>query len=194
MERGLHRSKKMEDLNKYEYCLRCHSPHYESGMSENRTGRFDNTRPHYEQCGACHEERSRLPSLSPEDEGCMNCHRLSDPDDPLKHEKIARLCFHCHGQTGTEAQHVTGEIIPLINEEEYESTPRTSISCTMCHPQAPGFMHGAQKLKSRVIVVNAISPTTKRWPMMPMKRLPVKHVILRIFPQSEILNQRLLSG
>ena len=75
----------------------------------------------------------------------MACHLLVDPGDPEKEEKIARLCFHCHAQTGTPVQKMTGKSVPLINGKEYDATPHAGIACTTCHPQAPAFNHDAQK-------------------------------------------------
>ena len=143
LEQGFHGAKKVREPKKYADCLKCHSTHYQSRLEE---GRFDPAKARHEQCGACHEERSVLPALSPEDEACMNCHGSVDPDDPQSTERIAGLCFRCHGQTGTQAQKITGKIIPLINGEEYQSSPHATIACTICHPQSAQFNHAYQGL------------------------------------------------
>jgi nitrate reductase gamma subunit len=146
LDQGLHGAKKVKDPKKYGYCLQCHNPHYQPRLGENRIGRFHPTKPRHEQCGACHEQRSALPALSPEDEACMKCHRSVDPEDLRGKERIAELCFLCHGQTGTQAQKMTGKVVPLINQKEYQSTPHAGITCTVCHPQSAQFNHTGQRL------------------------------------------------
>jgi len=146
LDQGSHGAIRVEEPKKYQHCLQCHSSHYQPRLGENRMGRFDPTKPRHQQCGACHEPRSALPSLSPEDEACMNCHRLVDPDDPRGRERIAGLCLHCHGQTVTEAQEITEKAVPLINGKDYELTPHAGIACTACHPQSAQFNHVGQGL------------------------------------------------
>ena len=144
LEQGSHGTKKVQEPKEYEHCLQCHSPHYQSRLEQDR---FDVSMARHKQCGACHEERPALPALSPEDEACMKCHRSIDPDDPQWKERIATLCFHCHAQTGTQAQEITQKIVPLINEKEYESSPHAAVACTVCHPGSPQFNHADQRLR-----------------------------------------------
>ena len=134
LDQGLHGSKRVKDPKGYGYCLQCHNPHYQSRLGQAGV----------EHCGACHEHRSSLPALSPEDEACMRCHRSVDPEDPRGREMIARLCSHCHGQTGTKAQEMTAKVVPLMNQGHYQSTPHTDIACTVCHPESAQFNHGGQ--------------------------------------------------
>ena len=143
LEQGSHGTKKVQEPKEYVHCLQCHSPHYQSRLEEDR---FDVSMPRHKQCGACHEERPAVPALSPEDEACMKCHRSIDPDDPQRKERIATLCFHCHAQTGTQAQEITGRVVPLINEKEYQSSRHAVFACTVCHPGSPQFNHADQGL------------------------------------------------
>lgn len=143
LEEGVHGREAVEDPEIYRACLECHDPHYQEAIRE-ESGRFDPSIPRYEQCGACHELRSELPPFFPEDETCMTCHRRVDADDPSGADKIARTCFHCHGNEGTRAQTLTVQKVPLINMEEYESVPHAGVPCTICHRQATGPDHGAE--------------------------------------------------
>ena len=143
MDQGFHGAKTIQDPKKYQDCLGCHSSHYQSRFEE---GRLDPSKPQHEQCAACHEQRSTLPALSPEDEACMKCHSLIDPDHPQGTERIAKLCFHCHGQTDTKAQEMTKKIVLLINENEYQLSPHASIACIVCHTQSTQFNHADQRL------------------------------------------------
>ena len=145
LNQGLHGSKSVRDRDNYVDCLRCHRPHYQPRLGKNQMGRVDRTKPLHEQCGACHEERSSLPDLPPDDDACMACHALSDSGDLRGSEKIARLCFHCHGQKETKARKMTEKMVPLINGSAYRLSPHVKIACTICHPQAASFRHGTQK-------------------------------------------------
>jgi len=136
LDQGLHGKERVKDPKKYVHCLQCHNPHYQPRLGKSGV----------EQCGACHEQRSTLPALSPEDEACVKCHRSVDEEDPGEKERIAGFCFHCHGQTGTKAQEMTGKAVPLIDQRQYQSTPHTGIVCTACHPQSAQFNHGGQRM------------------------------------------------
>ncbi|MBW1766011.1 MAG: hypothetical protein JRJ65_03050 [Deltaproteobacteria bacterium] len=145
LDQGLHGSKRVQASDNYGNCLRCHRPHYQPRLGENRMGIFDPSKPRHEQCGACHKGRSSLPDLSRDDDACMTCHRLSDPHGHQSQEKIARLCFQCHGQEGTKAQKMTEKVVPLIDGRAYRQSPHARIVCTLCHPNAASFRHGSQK-------------------------------------------------
>ncbi len=145
LEQGLHGARRVQEPNRYQYCVSCHSSHYQPGLEKGWIDRFDPTKQRHEQCGACHEERPALPALSPDDKACMQCHRSVSPDDPQAKEKISGLCFHCHGQTGTQAQAMTGKVVQLIDREEYQSSPHAGIACTVCHPQSAQFNHANQE-------------------------------------------------
>lgn len=144
LEKGIHGNERVEDAKAYEACLSCHDPHDQAPIKED-PGRFDPSRPRHEQCGACHEERTALPPLSPEDEACMGCHRAVEADTPQAVDQIRETCFHCHSRKGTAAQEATGKRVALIDPDPYPSTAHAEIACTACHPQATDFNHGAQK-------------------------------------------------
>jgi len=76
----------------------------------------------------------------------MKCHGSIDPEDPQGREMIADLCFHCHGQTGTQTEKITEKIVPLMNEDEYQSSPHADFACIVCHPQSAQFNHADQRL------------------------------------------------
>jgi nitrate reductase gamma subunit len=141
---GFHGAKQIKEPEKYHICLNCHDPHEQPPIREEE-GRFDPSTPRHEQCAACHEEQPELPPFSPEDEACMTCHRLLDPDDAEAEEKIPGICFHCHGDQGTEAQKLTAEKVPLIDRDVYESSQHAGTACTVCHPEATSFNHGKQE-------------------------------------------------
>ncbi len=146
LDEGIHGAKKIKDRRKYEYCLDCHHPHYQLRLGENEMGEFDPSRPISKQCGACHEPRNSFPPPSDEDRACLACHQSVEPKDPRAEERIARLCFHCHGAAGSEAQRMTAQVIPQINMEEYQRTPHARVPCTCCHEHAAQFLHKDQKL------------------------------------------------
>jgi len=75
----------------------------------------------------------------------MTCHHAMKADDPEETKRINRLCLHCHGKSGTEAQAVTGKSVPLIDEESHESTTHAAVACTTCHRKAASFTHHKQK-------------------------------------------------
>jgi nitrate reductase gamma subunit len=145
LDHGIHGSKKIEDAKAYQNCLSCHDPHEEIPVRE-EASRFEPSKPRYEQCGACHKLRSALPSLSPEDEVCMSCHRAIDPQDRRAAEKIDKICFYCHAQEGTEPQKLTAKKVSLIMPDDYERSSHAGTACTVCHPAAGEFGHNQQKL------------------------------------------------
>jgi nitrate reductase gamma subunit len=142
LEQGMHGTKKVQNPEDYRKCFRCHEPHTQTPVHE-EAGRFDPSRPRYEQCGVCHEEKKALPPLSEEDESCMECHRTVGPGEE---ERVRSICFYCHAQEGTQAQDMTGKEVALIEPDDYDSTVHANLSCTECHPQAVRFNHGQQVL------------------------------------------------
>ena len=141
LQQGLHGSKKVESPKAYDSCLSCHDPHEQIPIGE-RGDRFDPSKPRYEQCGVCHEERKALPPFSKEDEACMNCHRLVNPEDE---GGMRRFCFQCHAQEGSDAQGLTAARVSLISPENYEFTPHAGVACTVCHARAAEFSHDQQR-------------------------------------------------
>ena len=145
LEKGSHGSIKIKNPDKYRNCIDCHDPHYQARMGDKDMGRFDPARPIREQCGVCHETRASLPPPSAEDERCMTCHHPVKTDDPKETKKINQICLHCHGQSGTAAQAITGKLTPLIDEKSHGSTTHAAIACTTCHREAASFIHHEQK-------------------------------------------------
>lgn len=145
LESGTHGSRQVKDKEKYGLCIRCHKPHYLQSRGENAAGEFDPSRPRHLQCGACHEERSKLPALSEDDEACMTCHREVDPVTAEGEKQVISLCINCHGAGEKETQKITSKALPLIDLKDYENTPHASMACTTCHPNAAQYYHHEQK-------------------------------------------------
>ena len=145
LDEGNHGNQEIRDGEDFAYCIRCHKPHAQPRLGENRSGDFDISRPAHEQCGACHEERSSLPVFYAEDKVCMACHSRVDPQSPQGREQIEKLCLHCHGLGESKAQKLTGETVSLIDVGAYGSLPHADLACTECHPNAAGFDHSAQE-------------------------------------------------
>ena len=146
LQKGLHSGRKIKYVAYYNNCIKCHDPHTQPRLRENRIGKFDTSKPRYEQCGACHEERSKLPPLSEEDEKCMSCHRLLDVKTAAGAQKIKALCIDCHGKGDTPQKKLTAKPVPLIDTQEYGATPHAGILCTQCHLSATQFGHSEQGL------------------------------------------------
>jgi nitrate reductase gamma subunit len=129
----------------YRDCLKCHDPHYQIRMTDSpRTG-YDPHGPVWDQCGACHESREALPQPTEEDAACMTCHRSFSDEDPEETERLNSLCLHCHGNSGTRAQAVTEEWVPLIDEASHEDTAHADLACTTCHLDAASYTHDVQQ-------------------------------------------------
>lgn len=144
LDNGVHGSHKVEDVKEYGYCLKCHNPHTQLTLGENRTGKYNPDRPPREQCGACHKLASALPPFSEEDAACMNCHQAPSKKDPEGIKRVQTFCLHCHGNNGTEAQIKTGKKTPLMDGKTYATTPHAKMACTACHEDAAAFGHNRQ--------------------------------------------------
>ncbi len=144
LKQGKHGRKKIHDPAKYAYCIRCHRPHYQLRLGKDRIGKFKPGIPRQDQCGACHENRTKLPALSKEDEACMACHRAVDPRTPEGRKSIQALCFTCHAQGDSPGRRETGALIPLIDPDAYKSTSHANQACTSCHPGGAAFHHQEQ--------------------------------------------------
>ncbi len=145
LEGGTHGSLKVKTPENYQDCLRCHDPHYQARIGDSGGRRYDPKQPVKNQCGVCHEAREDLPSMSEEDAACMTCHRSVGTESPEEIERINNLCLYCHGRSGTKAQAITGEFVPLIDEASHEATPHAAVACTTCHREAASYTHDAQK-------------------------------------------------
>jgi nitrate reductase gamma subunit len=139
---NLHGSRQIESSEKFRDCISCHDPHAQQPIDA-QASRFDPSMPRHRQCGACHENRSVLPALSPEDQSCMSCHSTRVTEDP---ERMQGVCLHCHGEGDREASRITAERLPLIRAQEYENTPHGGLACTVCHPKSTDFEHREQRV------------------------------------------------
>jgi nitrate reductase gamma subunit len=144
LKAGKHGRKQIQDPRKYRNCIRCHKPHRQPRIGDNRTGTFQPGIPRKEQCGACHETRVELPPLAAEDESCMACHRKVDPQSDQGRKQIQALCFHCHATGDGAAKKATARILPLIDPAAYRNTVHAGQSCTACHPEGATFHHHEQ--------------------------------------------------
>ena len=141
----VNRHGQMQNVNpaRFQSCLACHNPHANVKAQYYRTGRVNLERSLRGQCGACHQQRSALPKRPAAEEKCLGCHLL-DASDPGAPEKIAKLCFHCHGNQGSEAQRLSAKLSPAIDEAAYRHTTHAKQACTACHTDAAAFWHGHQ--------------------------------------------------
>jgi nitrate reductase gamma subunit len=144
LEEGVHGRKAVDNPAKYQICIRCHKPHVQPRLGKNRIGRFSPDKPHYEQCGACHEEKATLPAFSKEDQECMACHLAVDVEDPAGVDRIAGLCFYCHAKGESAAQRITRQFLPDMDRGEYSRVAHAEIACTVCHPDGAQFLHKRQ--------------------------------------------------
>jgi nitrate reductase gamma subunit len=144
LDSGFHGKRNVTDPVKYRYCIRCHKPHEQPRLGENRIGTFDPGRPRHVQCGACHEERSQLPPFPTEDRACLVCHLSVDTQDPNGAEQVNALCLHCHAMADTATQKIAGEIASLLDMREYRQVAHAEIACTVCHPEAARYRHQKQ--------------------------------------------------
>lgn len=145
LEGGMHGSLKVRSGDNYQDCLRCHNPHYQARLNDPQGTGYDPQQPLWNQCGACHEAHNALPPFSAEDAACMTCHRSIAADDPEETEQLNALCLHCHGRSGTRAQTITQQSVPLIDEASHEGTPHAELACTTCHQDAASYTHDAQQ-------------------------------------------------
>ena len=137
LEAGFHGSVEVEDPARYDMCLRCHLPHYQPRLGENRIGTFDPAVPMHEQCAACHESRAALPPFSGEEADCASCHvRTAEAGSKEADTRAMELCVGCHMEGDEPARVGTGKMVGLISEEDYLKSPHTNIDCAACHADA----------------------------------------------------------
>ena len=144
LDNGFHGSLKINNATEYSDCLKCHNPHTQPALGDNRPEKYNPDKPPWKQCGTCHEKASALPPFSGEDAACMNCHQTHNKKEAKGIEQSQTLCLHCHGNNGIKAQIKTGKHIPLMNAETYASTPHAKMACTDCHQDAAAFGHNRQ--------------------------------------------------
>jgi nitrate reductase gamma subunit len=133
IDEGDHAGQAATPWQRFDVCIECHHPHYQRSSAENLTA-ADFKAP---------AEQAELPAFSEEDQACLRCHQALMGIDPESADKAADVCLHCHrsGQSGKKA---TSESHSLIDIEQYATTPHKDIACSVCHPQAMAFGHGAQ--------------------------------------------------
>ena len=145
LEEGKHGSLKIKSRDPYKDCLRCHDPHYQKSLTDPAKKKFKPAKAVKKQCGACHDVRNALPPFSEEDATCMTCHRAVAADTPEETERINTLCLHCHGMSGTRAQVITQQFVPLIDAASHEGTVHADVACTTCHKDAAAYTHDVQQ-------------------------------------------------
>jgi nitrate reductase gamma subunit len=145
LENNQHGGEAINPSQSYENCLKCHDPH-QTLLAADGAGSVDPEKPLAQQCGSCHEQQTALPAFTEEDETCLTCHRLMGADDPEVAGKNRQRCFHCHADTGTESQKITGRAMALVIPEDYSKTPHADLACIECHVEAASFPHGAQQM------------------------------------------------
>jgi len=75
----------------------------------------------------------------------MACHRATLGDGPEETKRLNDLCLHCHGMSGTRAQAITQEFVPLMDAASHEGTPHANLACTTCHQDAASYTHDVQQ-------------------------------------------------
>jgi len=141
----VNRHGQMQQVNPARFlnCLSCHDPHANVKAQYYRAGRVNLEKSLRGQCGACHQPRSALPKRPAAEEKCLACH-LVDAGDAHAPEQIAKFCFGCHGNQGTEVQRLTAKLSPVIGEAAYRRTTHAKQACTACHAGAAAYWHGHQ--------------------------------------------------
>ncbi|MBW2026882.1 MAG: respiratory nitrate reductase subunit gamma [Deltaproteobacteria bacterium] len=145
LDNGVHGRKRISNKKKYGYCIRCHKPHYQMRVGEDRIGHFKEGIPREKQCSACHEMREKLPSFEEDDRACISCHIKSDLLHSQGREAAQHLCLHCHGKGMGEASHITAKTLGLIDLSQYRHTVHSALTCIECHKSAAAFGHADQK-------------------------------------------------
>jgi len=143
---GRHGGQEATLWQRFENCIECHDPHYQIREKDEAGGPILN-RPVTQKCSRCHKIQAKLPDFSDEDQACLQCHLAVNRDDPQSDQKadhkIGALCLHCHSSDG-QRQAKLAESHPLIDPDQYASTPHMDVACLECHPGAAEFGHGDQ--------------------------------------------------
>ena len=147
LDSGLHGEARISDPEEYRNCIDCHGPH-DQPLVEAMRDRLDFGKPLRKQCAACHDNEEELPTLTPEDEACMVCHGLPDPEDPERTNKIKGLCLFCHGRQSSRTLKMTQLKAPVVDEKRYQQTSHALTACTDCHFGASRFRHRDQARKA----------------------------------------------
>ncbi|MBT6341653.1 MAG: hypothetical protein HOJ48_20415 [Desulfobacula sp.] len=143
-DQGIHGGEKIDDPLTLNNCIKCHDPHYQPPYSQTPDS-INLDQPVEIKCRFCHDVETVLPECTEEDKSCMDCHGLVPPEGTKANEKISNFCFHCHG---SKNEWKASFKIPLMDQLAFHKTTHSDIACTVCHPNALKFGHGAQQISS----------------------------------------------
>jgi len=138
IDEGRHAGQDALPWQRFDICIECHNPHYQTHESDDAVGPILN-RPAKEKCSQCHDYQAELPEFADEDQPCLQCHLAVSGDESRTTRQIADLCFLCHSTENRQANS-----FPLIDKAQYASTPHSDVNCLVCHPRAAAFGHGDQ--------------------------------------------------
>ncbi len=142
IEEGGHAGQTVTHWRKFNTCIECHNPHYQLSSSHDLAA-TDLDAPAEKKCGLCHDYQAELPAIFENDKTCLKCHLTVDVKDPEKTQKVAEFCLHCH-RIATSKRESAYASHPLIDVEQYASTPHKDVACIVCHPNSTIFGHGKQ--------------------------------------------------
>ena len=120
LDQGKHGRLKVTNAHQYDNCLTCHHPHYDGAFNED-------AKPHKTE-------------LAPNDAACMTCHQSPTGNLKQDQERNRQLCFHCHMKDNPAGWHEG----PLVDPEQYKTTPHATMDCMTCHVEADKYPHGVQ--------------------------------------------------
>ena len=134
---GSHGGKTVTSKAQVADCLDCHKAHTQAPADGWPKG-FDPAKPVSEQCGACHELRTALPSSQDGDEKCASCHLAN----PLQGHESSQamgnaMCLACH------AKAMDG--IAAVDTGALADGPHGDLSCLDCHQNAAQYPHAIQQ-------------------------------------------------
>lgn len=144
LQEGTHGEKRIENPREYEDCIRCHDPHYQLPLGDERVSGLNTSMPREELCGACHQVRESLPSPADEDRVCFACHLMPKKEGPQMAQRLTGFCFHCHGKMKGDELEYQKTLSPLIDPSAYVSTPHAKVECLTCHPRGAQYPHARQ--------------------------------------------------
>ena len=135
LAQGVHGGRKVKNPAGYQYCLRCHNPHTQPRLGENRIGNFQPGIPKSRQCAACHQEEKALPPPPPEEKGCYVCHMIPLKQTPAAARARQRfVCLTCHGKPGNPQA-------VRFDPADLATSPHAKQDCLTCHPGGDRFPH-----------------------------------------------------
>ena len=137
---GKHGRLKDRRAVQFQNCFSCHNPHTVIKVEDRESRHVTIVKSPQSQCGACHAARKELPKFAADDARCMSCHEAG----AAARARDAALCFHCHGDGGSQAQIVTGRTTAPIDAATYARAPHGAMPCATCHAGAAAFGHAHQ--------------------------------------------------